>query len=479
MTGPSIVWFRQDLRLDDNPALRAAVERGGAVVPVFLWSPEEEDRWAPASASRWWLHQSLRVLNAELKNRGSGLVLRHGPAETALRDLIRETGAEAVFWNRRYEPALIRRDTALKNTLKKENIHAESFNGGLLVEPWEVETKQARPFQVFTAFWKTAAPLCDGCQPQPAPAKLPATRPWPASVDLDSFGLEPKIDWAAGIREAWEPGCIGARKRLDDFIERGAAHYDAGRDRPDHDGTSRLSPHLHFGEISPRRVWQAVMGRAGSLAKLARGREVYLKELGWREFAHHLLYHFPHTADAPLREQFADFPWEYDRKGLKAWQRGQTGYPIVDAGMRQLWHTGWMHNRVRMIVASFLTKDLRIAWQTGAKWFWDTLVDADLANNTLGWQWTAGCGADAAPYFRIFNPVTQGEKFDPDGRYVRRWVPELSGLPAKWIHAPWTAPAGVLGTAGIELGMDYPEPIVDHAEARRLALEAFAQVKRG
>ncbi|MFM7250317.1 MAG: cryptochrome/photolyase family protein, partial [Planctomycetaceae bacterium] len=353
--------------------------------------------------------------------------------------------------------------------------------GGNLFEPVHVATKEGKPYQVFTPFWRALLARDEPEEPLPAPKKLVAAPPAGRAgktVPIDGLGLLPAIDWAAGLRAAWTPGEAAARRRLDAFLGR-LDRYDTERDRPDHDGTSALSPHLHFGEISPRRIWHAVRAAVGGrpAARITTGgAESYLRELGWREFATHLLWHFPHTADAPLRGDYARFPWVDDPVGLRAWQRGRTGFPVVDAGMRQLWNTGWMHNRVRMIVASFLVKDLRVSWLEGARWFWDTLVDADLAANTLGWQWAAGCGADAAPYFRIFNPQSQGERFDPAGDYVRRFVPELKRLDADAIHAPAAAGALLLRGAGITLGRDYPEPIVDHAEARKLALAALAEV---
>ena len=454
MSSPTIVWFRHDLRLDDNPALAAAVARG-PVVPVFIWAPEEEHPWEPGAASRWWLHQSLEKLAAALVKAGAPLVIRRGPSLETLRTLAQECGASHVAWNRRYEPAVVARDTAIKRALTEDGLGAESFNGGLLFEPVRVATKEGKPYQVFTPFWRTLLTKDEPAEPTSAPKKITTvTRP-PRGLAIESLDLLPTIDWAGTMRTMWSPGEAGAAKRLDRFLEKALDGYSAGRDRPDREGTSSLSPHLHFGEISPRRVWHAVREAVGGtpVAKLAvGGPECYLRELGWREFANHLLYHFPHTADAPLRSDYARFPWANDPIGLRAWQRGHTGVPIVDAGMRQLWGTGWMHNRVRMIVASFLVKDLRISWLEGARWFWDTLVDADLAANTLGWQWAAGCGADAAPYFRIFNPTSQQQKFDPDGAYVRTWVDRSSG---------------------------YPEPIVDHADARKLALEALKTVSRG
>lgn len=479
MNAPSIHWFRLDLRLADNPALRAAIERGGPVVPVFIWSPEEEAPWPPGDASRWWLHQSLRALETQLRAAGSRLVIRREPALETLRALVKETGAGAVFWNRRYEPAVIARDAKVKEALSGKGFVVESFNGALLREPWTVQNQSGKPFQVFTPFWRHCLAQPDPPEPLPAPRRLAAPAPWPKSLALEALELEPKIHWVAGLHAAWQPGDAGAAERLRDFLANAFTDYSEQRNRPDLAGTSRLSPHLHFGEISPRQVWhglKAVAAKRGLAVAQWRG-SPFLAEVGWREFAHHLLYHFPHTPVEPLRAEFAQFPWRKDAAWLKAWQKGRTGYPIVDAGMRELWTTGWMHNRVRMIVASFLVKDLLLDWREGARWFWDTLVDADLAQNTLGWQWTAGCGADAAPYFRVFNPTTQGEKFDPQGQYVRRWCPELARLPAEWIHRPDQAPPEVLRIAGVELGRNYPVPVVSHAIAREVALEAFARIK--
>lgn len=470
----TIVWFRQDLRLTDNPALIAAATRG-PVVPVYIWSPEEEGSWPPGAASRVWLHHSLAALDQDLQDKGARLIVREGPALDTLRDLVKKTGATAVYWNRRYEPAAIERDKKIKNTLTKDGVETKSFNGSLLFEPWEIETQQGDPYKVFTPFWKACLARPEPPEPQSAPKKLAAPESWPKSAKLDNLGLLPKIDWDQGIREFWRPGEQEALQCVDEFLGERVRDYHTDRDVPAKDGTSRLSPYLHFGEVSPRTVWHETRHAPGPMGK---GRETFARELGWREFGYHLIYHFPRTPDAPLRPEFKDFPWQRSRKKLEAWQQGKTGYPVVDAGMRQLWRIGWMHNRARMIVASFLVKDLRISWREGARWFWDTLVDADLANNTLGWQWAGGCGADAAPYFRVFNPTLQGEKFDPDGAYVRDWVPELSKLPNKWIHKPWEAPADVLEEAGVRLGDTYPKPIVDHAEAREQALAAFETIKK-
>jgi deoxyribodipyrimidine photo-lyase len=475
---PSICWFRLDLRLDDNPALTAGVAHAGPVIPAFIWAPEEEEPWRPGAASRWWLHYSLAKLNSQLAQLGSRLILRHGPTEASLAALAKETGATHVFWNRRYEPAILRRDEKLREALAKK-ITVECFDDCVLFNPDKIRTQSGNPFQVFTPFWKSCLSRPEPPEPLKPPARLTSPSAWPQSLKLDELQLLPQIDWAAGMRAAWQPGTAGAQSMLDRFGENGLGEYPTARDRPDQLGTSRLSPHLHFGEISPRQVWHAIKRVAGGRAAgpLPLKAEPYLRQLGWRDFAHHLLYHFPHTAQEPLRAEFARFPWDSKRSGLRQWQKGQTGYPYIDAGMHELWSTGWMHNRVRMAVASFLVKDLLISWLEGAKWLWDTLVDADLANNTLGWQWTAGCGADAAPYFRIFNPVTQGEKFDPEGEYVRHWVPELSKLPDLWIHQPFNAPTDVLAEAQIKLGERYPRPIVERDVARKQALAALKTIR--
>jgi len=443
----TLVWLRADLRLDDNPALAAAAERG-AVVPCFIHAPQEEAPWEPGAASNWWLHQSLRALAGTLERQGSRLVLRRGDTRAELRDLVRATGASAVFWNRRYEPAVAARDADVERALRDAGIEVSVFNAALLFEPPDITTAAGRPYRVFTPYYKACLAASAPAPASDPPDALIAPHDWPVSVDLAALGLEPRVDWAGGIRASWTPGEAGAQDMLQQALDSVVAAYAARRDRPDEVSTSRLSPHLHFGEIGPRRVWHTVR-------TLTEGGEPFLRQLIWREFAHHLLHHFPESTDRPLRAEFERFPWRDDPALLDAWRHGRTGYPIVDAGMRELWHTGWMHNRVRMIVASFLVKDLMIPWQEGARWFWDTLVDADLANNTMGWQWTAGCGVDASPWFRVFNPVLQGQRFDPNGDYVRRWVPELAS------------------------GKGYPRPIVDHARAREAALEAYKRLGPG
>lgn len=475
----TLVWFRRDLRLADNPALAEAVRLGGPVIPVFIDDGPDGLAWPPGSASRWWLHHSLQALAVSLAERGSRLIVRRGPSEAALRQLLHETGAGRVLWNRRYEPAHVARDKHLKAVLRAGGVDVRSFNSALLFEPWTVSTQKQEPYRVFTPYWRSARRLGFA-----APAGVPAASlpPVPAAVEslaIDDLDLLPRIPWDAGLRATWMPGETAALQALEAFLETGLASYAEDRDRPDRAGTSRLSPHLHFGEIGPRQAVAALLhaGEAQPSDGVQRHLDTFLREIAWREFAYHLLYHFPDTPDAPLDVRFEAFPWAEDEtESLTRWQRGQTGIPLIDAGMRELWHTGWMHNRVRMAVASFLTKNLRVPWLAGARWFWDTLVDADLANNTLGWQWSAGCGADAAPYFRIFNPVLQGQRFDPQGTYVRRWVPELTPLGDKQIHAPWAVAPASLAGAGIEPSPRYPAPMVDLRESRELALAAFASL---
>jgi deoxyribodipyrimidine photo-lyase len=478
---PALVWFRSDLRLRDNPALAAALGRGGPVIPVFVLDDEGEGGWAPGGASRWWLHHALACLGDSLEARGSRLLLARGASREVLLEIAGRTGAGAVFWNRRYEPAARARDAAVAAGLAERGVEARSFNGSLLFEPGAIANRQGGPFQVFTPFWRH-------CLEQPVPppvpvpsGPIPGPSRWPRLLGLGDLGLLPRIPWDEGLREAWRPGERHATLRLRRFVGGALGDYASRRDRPDLDGTSMISPWLHFGELGPRQVWAAVarLSQHTGVFPAGNGARAFLAELGWREFAHHLLFHFPRTPTEPLRGSFARFPWDLGRAAgrLAAWQRGATGYPIVDAGMRQLWSTGWMHNRVRMITASFLVKHMLVPWQEGARWFWNTLVDADLANNTLGWQWTAGCGADAAPFFRIFAPVRQGEKSDPLGAYVRRWVPELGRLPDEFIHRPWEAPPGILASAGVALGSTYPRPVVDHAQARADALRALGRMR--
>ncbi|WP_446830813.1 cryptochrome/photolyase family protein [Candidatus Foliamicus sp.] len=461
---PVLLWLRRDLRVADNPALLWAARSGAPVVPVFVLEGNAAPR-PEGAAVHWWLHYSLDALAASLKEKGSRLILRRGSASENLRDLLRETGAQSLVWNRLYDPAERARDEKMGRRLTDSGITVRSFNSGLLFEPWTVQTGRGTPYRVFTQFWRTCLQR-ELAKPVSEPKTLAAPETWPRSEALDAWSLLPgKPDWAGGLRATWQPGEQGAMQRLEEFLAQRLEQYPTARDFPGKPGSSMLSPHLHWGEIGPRQVCAALEALPPNT-----GSEAFRRELGWREFSHHLLFHNPDMGAKNLRGEFDRMPWRDDASGLLRWQRGQTGYPLVDAGMRQLWHTGWMHNRVRMVAASFLVKHLLIDWRRGAEWFWDTLVDADWANNSAGWQWVAGSGADAAPYFRIFNPVVQSQRFDAQGDYLRAWLPELQALPARWIHAPWTAPPTELQRAGVALGQDYPLPIVDHAEARQRAL---------
>lgn len=473
---PTILWFRQDLRLQDNSALQAAVELGAPILPIFIDDRAAAGDWALGEASRWFLHQGLGSLEQSIREAGGQLYYLQGDSLPALQQVIAATGSTRVFWNRRYEEASRATDAVIKKTFLGAGLEVKSFNSRLLNEPHTVSTGSGLPYKVYTPYWrkvKERAPespvVFDAARADFYHGSLPGAR------RLEELELLPGHPWHRKLEAHWTVSESAAMAQLGDFLESAVEHYDHARDLPMERGTSRLSPYLHWGLIGPRQVMAALRSRAPQGV----GPEVFSKEIYWREFAYHVLYHFPHTPDAPLQEKYADFPWAPDESVLRRWQRGQTGYPIVDAGMRELWATGWMHNRVRMIVSSLLVKHLLQDWRAGAQWFWDTLVDADLASNTLGWQWSGGCGADAAPYFRIFNPMTQGKKFDPEGAYVRKWVPELAALPDTYIHEPWEAPGSLLRQIGFRPGEDYPLPIIDHKEGRERALAAFAQVKAG
>lgn len=475
---PVIQWFRNDLRLADNRALAAAQARGAPLVLLYVLDETTPGRWAPGAATRWWLHMSLAALARSIATRGGSLVLRRGAALDVVAGVAAETGADTVYCSRAYEPWAAALEGALSDRLDAAGVTLRRFGGRLLREPEEIRTQAGEPYRVFTPFWRAIQSAGAPRRPLPAPRRLAGLERAIASDCLDDWRLRPtKPDWAGGMRAAWRPGEDQARARLVRFVRTGVARYNESRDLPGVEGTSRLSPHLAMGEISPATVWHAVATHAAKAGGMSRGAETFLKELAWREFSAHLLFHYPHLPEQALKPDLAAFPWASDERLLAAWQRGLTGYPIVDAGMRELWATGHMHNRVRMIVASFLIKDLLIPWQRGEAWFWDTLVDADLANNSASWQWVAGTGADAAPYFRIFNPTAQGERYDPDGTYVRRWLPELERLPAPTIHAPWNASEAELAAAGIKFGESYPRPVVDHAAARRRALAAYEHAK--
>ena len=470
--GIAIHWFRQDLRITDNPSLETAAEFD-AVLPIYILDDENSQEFKMGSASRWWLHNSLQSLNESLDGKLS--IYSQNP-EIVIQELLKKYEVKAVFWNRCYEPWRIDRDIDIKAYLDDKKIENKSFNSHLLWEPWEISKDDGTPYRVFTPYYKK------GCLNAEEP-RLPSKN---LKIDtifydqdceqIDTLDLLPRINWYSQIQEAWKPGEEGAQKRLDQFLEEGLLDYKEGRNFPFKENVSRLSPHLHFGEISPNEVWYQAKTKE-SVSGIQKSLEHFLSELGWREFSYYLLYHFPSLPKQNFQAKFNKFPWIKNESFLESWQKGETGYPIVDAGMRELWQTGYMHNRLRMVVGSFLVKNLLIDWREGEDWFWDCLVDADLASNSAGWQWVAGSGADAAPYFRIFNPVTQGLKFDPEGEYTKKYVPELKLLPNKFLFSPWEAPKEILEKAGIELGKDYPEPIVDLKYSRELALEAFGKTK--
>ncbi len=465
MSHPIIMWFRQDLRLSDHPALTAAAA-AGRVIPVYILDDETPKDWRWGGASRWWLHRSLEALHAKIP-----LVLKRGEAVAVLRNLISETGAKSLYFTRDYAPWAGALEARVKALCDETDVSCHRFGGSLLHEPEAIKTGGGGSFKVYTPFSRACFALGSprGLKP------VPKFERWSGAVASDPLAdlnlLPVKSDWSQGFSTYWQPGEAGAQKRLADFIDEGLKGYAEGRDRPDQSYTSRLSAHLHWGEISPHQVWHGVsaaMARAGGALDHDGGK--FLKEILWREFSYQLLHHVPHLPDKPYKPEYTAFPWRNDPAALTAWQKGQTGYPIVDAGMRELWATGIMHNRVRMIVASFLIKHLLLPWADGERWFWDTLVDADIASNAASWQWVAGSGADAAPYFRIFNPVLQGEKFDPNGEYVKRWVPELAAVSADYVHKPWEMAVPPKG---------YVRPIVEHGMARNRALAALKVIKKG
>ena len=469
---PVIVWFRNDLRIADNPALRHAADSGRPVICLYILDETPGVRPLGA-ASLWWLDKSLKSLGESLEKLGNKLVLRKGVAAEVVDDVIAHAGATCVLWNRLYDKTSVDRDTAIKARLKDAGVDCQSFNAGLLNEPWTVQNGSGQPYKVFTPYWRAARGHLTHVAAEPAPKHLKSPTHFPHSESLAGWGLHPsKPDWSTGFA-LWTPGEAGALERLDDFLSGPVDGYGEKRDLPGVEATSRLSPHLHFGEIGPRQVYAAARNAAEHGDVPAGEVEKFLSELGWREFNHAILFHWPDLLTKSFKPEFDGFPWARNDAYLEAWTKGETGYPIVDAGMRELWATGFMHNRVRMIAASFLVKHLLVDWRRGEAWFWDTLVDADLANNVGNWQWVAGGGADAAPYFRIFNPIAQGQKFDPAGTYVRRWVPELANLPDALIHEPWKASAQLTAAAR----RIYGEPIVGHSAARERALEAYRGLK--
>ncbi len=467
------MWFRQDLRLTDNPALEHAVSRGN-IIPFFILDDTHAKKWELGGASRWWLHQSLSALNTSLKN---NVLFFQGDPLDIIPDIAHKTGADTIVWNRCYEPWRIKRDTKLKKLLADVDVEATSFNGSLLWEPWEILKKDNTPYKVFTPYYRRGCLGSDSPRlPKTAPQKINFSKHDLKASSLSDLELMPTIPWHSQFNERWTPGEKGAAENLSAFLKNPVLSYKEDRNVPDIQGTSCLSPHLHFGEISPNQVWYAALHAAEPHSE-DENLDCYLSELGWREFSYYLLYHFPTLPEKNFQKKFDHFSWGNQQKMLRAWQKGNTGIPIVDAGMRELWQTGYMHNRVRMIVGSFLVKNLLIHWRHGAAWFWDCLLDADLASNSASWQWVAGSGADAAPYFRIFNPVSQGERFDPEGHYVKMYCPELTAIPKKTIHKPWETSESILKDIGIELGKHYPKPIVDLRESRQRALDAFSALK--
>jgi deoxyribodipyrimidine photo-lyase len=466
-----VVWFRNDLRLHDHAALTAAARSGLPIVACYALDDTTDE--APGGARRWWLHGSLRELAAAVAQRGGELVVRRGAAAATVAAIAAECAATEVHCSKSFSPQGRRAESELAKLLAPVGTKLVLHAGDALFDPERMRNQSGQPFKVFTPFWNACLREAAVGTPLPVPPRLVFARSAADGESLESWALLPTApDWAAGLRAAWRPGEAGARQRLDAFISTALPEYRVDRDRPDREGSSRLSPHLAFGEISPRAAWAAIAGR-----ERGEGAAAFLRELGWREFARHLVWHWPQFPREAFRAEFRRFPWRDDDVAVSSWRRGLTGYPLVDAGMRQLWQTGWMHNRVRMVAASFLVKHLLIPWQRGERWFWDTLVDADVANNSVGWQWVAGSGADAAPYFRVFNPLLQAQKFDPEGAYVRRFVPELAALPTEYLHDPGAAPPVLLAAAGIVLGKNYPLPIVEHGKARASALAAYAEAR--
>lgn len=459
MTSPTIVWFRNDLRLADNPALSQAAQLKAPILPAFIWDPKADGDWPLGGASRWWLHHSLQALKDDLEKKGLKLIFRNGPFLKTLLELADETKASALYFNRRGDPDGLRQENEAREAFNRQSLDVACLEGNFLFHPELVLNQQKKPFKIFTPYYKTCLSLPPPRPSLKRPTRLIAPQHWPRSDPLNSLELKPQKKWADSWGKLWSPGETGAQKALKDFAESKVDDYSTGRELLDGSGVSKLSPHLHFGEVSPRQIWEAVGNSPGAKA--------FKRQLIWREFAYSQLHHFPQLPKSPLKPEFERFSWSHSKAFERAWQKGQTGYPIVDAAMRELWATGWMANRLRMIVGSFLVKHLKTDWRIGEAWFWDTLVDADLANNAAGWQWVAGCGIESAPFFRVFNPTLQSKKFDPKGDYIRKWVPELKELSAEEIHEPG------LGAKPA----NYPSPIVNHAAARSAALSAYHSMR--
>ncbi len=471
----TVVWLRRDFRLRDNPAIRYAIDHSDQVILLYIHAPHEEQPWQPGAASNWWLHQSLCAFTEQVRKKKGDFIIRKGDSLKSLMETCTETGATTVCWNRLYEPSFIKRDRIIKNELSKVGIRPVDFPGALLREPGEVVKEGGEPYRVYTPFSKRHASLAPPDLSLDEPDQLPLLNPIPKSVRIEELELIDRIQWYSEFASDWQPGEIGAQHRLQSFSELAARSYGHDRDIPNLEGVSRLSPHLHFGEVSPRQVWLHIRSNESHQHDPPDQSSFwpYLRQLIWRDFAHHLLHDHPNMSDLPLDPMYETFIWDDNLELFRKWQTGQTGIPLVDAGMRQLWQTGWMHNRVRMITASLLCKNGLVHWLKGARWFWDTLVDADLANNSMGWQWVAGCGPDAAPYFRIFSPKSQGQRFDPEGEYIRRWVPELNEVPTQYIHEPWTWPEWKHSPNQL----NYLLPVIDLKQTRQRALDRYQQAK--
>ncbi|MEM0912697.1 MAG: deoxyribodipyrimidine photo-lyase [Pseudomonadota bacterium] len=470
----TIVWFRQDLRINDNPALFAAA-KAGTIVPVYIYDDTLDSALQPGGASKWWLHHALHDLAEKFEQR---LIVTTGDPVEVLKELTHQFDASHLVWNRMYEHWAIERDSSIKRVLAESGVTVKSFNGSLLWEPMDILKKDGTPYKVYTPFYRKGCLNAEHPRPPLAPPKVDVSEQVPSNAqqDIAVLNLLPTIRWDIDIEQEWTVTADAAQEALSAFIQKAIEKYSNERNLPAVKGTSRLSPYLHFGMISPNQVWYAVHDAFDGDVSSA-GVDTFLSEIGWREFSYYLLFHFDDLRTQNFNSKFDEFPWHEPNEQLIAWQKGQTGIPIVDAGMRELYQTGYMHNRVRMIVGSFLVKNLLIDWREGERWFWDCLLDADSASNAASWQWVAGSGADASPYFRIFNPILQGEKFDKQGTYVKKYCPELAAIPAKYIHKPWEMPSMLLDDVGIILGKDYPQPIVDLKQSRQRALDAFASLK--
>jgi deoxyribodipyrimidine photo-lyase len=474
----TLVWFRKDLRMHDNQALWEASQKG-VVIPVFIWDEEVETEKSASEASYWWLHHSLLSLQNDFKKYDVPFTIRKGHSLQVLLQLLHETGADSVYFNELYEPLLSARDKSITLKLKSLNVEVQTYHSQLLFHPDNITNQNGDPYKIFTPYWKRSLKESLS-RPMPYPVTMKPNDQQLDSLLVNELDLLPSVRWDEKFHHYWTPGENGAISAWKKFVAEKLSRYADERDYPALATSSNLSAHLAWGEISPKAIWYAAdkLLHESNHELMEAQIEAFKRQLVWREFGYHQLIHFPTITHQPLREEFLEFPWMDDKVAFQKWKQGLTGYPLIDAGMRELWETGKIHNRVRMIVASFLVKQLMIPWTKGAKWFQATLVDFDVANNAMGWQWTAGCGLDCAPYFRIFNPIIQSEKFDKNGDYIRRWLPELADLPSPYIHRPWEATASILEAANVVLGENYPTKIVEHDFARKRALAAYDIIKQ-